>query len=559
MSSNVDDRPARSGLVGRVRDGLVDRMLKLPRDGVAPVVVQRDVRVPMPDGVDLLADRHAPATGVDQPRPVVLVRTPYGRRGPLGLVYGAPFARRGLQVVIQSVRGTFGSGGSFHPFHDERDDGLATVAWLREQPWCDGRVAMMGASYLGYTQWAVAPYVDPPLAALCPAVTGSEFNSATYLGGGVGLRGAFEWSMMVAQQESGRLRLLLSTFGPRAARARRAMAGLPLADADEHAIGQRSAYWQEVVEHSDPDDDFWRLTDHSAGTAKLGTTPISMYTCWWDIFLINQLRDVVALQEVGNPPRLTIGAGAHADIGTMAGSATDALDHLRTVLLGAPPTNRARVRLWLQHGERWIDAEQWPPAAQNRTYYLRPGGELGAEPAADAAPDVTTYDPADPTPTVGGPVIGRDAGAADNRAIEARPDVLCYTGPVLAADLDIVGEVSATVRLRSEPGYADVFVRLCDVEPTGKSMSVTDGFVRLRPGSPEPDGVVSVTSVEVALRPTAYRLRAGHRLRVQVSGGAYPRFARNLGTGEPAVTATRMVTARRETFGGSLTLPVYAG
>lgn len=558
MSSNVGGQPARSGLANRVRDGLVDRVLKLPRDGVAPTFVQRDVRVPMPDGVDLLADRYLPASGADQPRPVVLVRTPYGRRGPLGLIYGSPLARRGLPVVIQNVRGTFGSGGSFHPFHDERDDGLATVAWLREQPWCDGRVAMMGASYLGYTQWAVAPYVDPPLAALCLSVTASEFTSATYLGGGVGLRGAFEWAVMIERQERGRLQLLRSRFGAAVARNQRAMAGLPLVDADERAIGQRSVYWREIVEHSDPQDDFWRSTDHSEGAAKVDTTPISMYTCWWDIFLVNQLRDVVVLQRAGNPPRLTIGPGAHGDLAVASASVADAADHLRTVLLGTPPANRARVRLWLQHGERWIDAEQWPPPAQDRTYYLRPGGELGAEPASDAAPDVTTYDPADPTPTVGGPVIGRDAGAADNRAIEARPDVLCYTGPVLAADLDLVGEVSATVRLRSEPGYADVFVRLCDVEPAGKSMSVTDGFVRLRPGFPASDGVDGVVTVELALRPTAYRIRAGHRLRVQVSGGAYPRFARNLGTGEPAATATRMVTALRETFGGSLTLPVYA-
>jgi putative CocE/NonD family hydrolase len=335
------------------------------------------------------------------------------------------------------------------------------------------------------------------------------------------------------------------------------MAGLPLADADERAIGQRSVYWQEVVAHSDPDDDFWQPTDHSAAVAKLTGTPISMYTAWWDIFLVNQLRDVVALQQAGNPPRLTIGPGAHADVPVAAGAAADALDHLRAVLQDAAPTNRAPVRLWLQHGDRWIDAEQWPPRSTARTWYLQPGGTLGTAPAT-GDPDVTTYDPADPTPTIGGPVIGRDAGAADNRAIEARPDVLCYTGPVLAADLDLVGELSATVRLRSDPGYADVFVRLCDVESAGRSMSVSDGFLRLRPGSPtaDADGIVEVA---LNLRPTAYRVRAGHRLRVEVSGGAYPRFARNLGTGEPAATATRMVAARRETFGGSLTLPVHLG
>ncbi|GAA0254735.1 CocE/NonD family hydrolase [Cryptosporangium japonicum] len=492
----------------------------------------------MSDGVELLADRYAPSGAVAGP--VVLVRTPYGRDRQLALLYGAPFAARGLQVVLQSVRGTHGSGGLFEPFHHEKADGLATLSWLRDQPWCDGRIAMMGSSYLGFAQWAVAPYADPPLAALCPAITASEFTSSTYLGGGVGLRGAYEWGMTMA--EPGRFRKR---------RHRRAMAGLPLA-----SIGTASSYWQEVVAHDDPGDDFWAPVDHSAGVASV-TAPVSMYTVWWDIFLLNQLRDVVALQEAGRRPRLTIGPGGHAELRGALAASRDAFEHLSRHLLGAPASpsepapasasERAPVRLWLQNADRWLDAERWPPPSTPVTWYFG-SGELAREPV-DQEPAVTFYDPADPTPTVGGPVIGRDAGAADNRAVEARADVLTYTSAPLESDLDLVGELSAVVRVRSEPGHADVFVRLCDVEPSGRSMSISDGFVRLRPGTP--------LDVPVPLRPTAYRVRRGHRLRLSVAGGAYPRFARNLGTGEPAATATRMVKARRETLGGSLTLPVH--
>jgi predicted acyl esterase len=136
----------------------VDRALGLP-DAAAPYVVRADVAVPMPDGVALLGDHYRPAgaAGADRPLPVVLIRSPYGRAGLTGHLLAAPLARRGFQVFIQSTRGTFGSGGQFRPFLPERDDGLATVAWLREQPWCDGQVSMVGASYLGHTQWAVAP------------------------------------------------------------------------------------------------------------------------------------------------------------------------------------------------------------------------------------------------------------------------------------------------------------------------------------------------------------------------------------------------------------------
>ena len=140
----------------------VDRMLGLP-GGAVRYVVRPDVAVAMPDGVVLLGDLYRPA-GDDRPLAVVLIRSPYGRAGLPGMVFAAPLARRGFQVFIQSTRGTFGSGGLFRPFTCEREDGLATVAWLREQPWCDGQVSMTGASYLGHTGWAVAPYADPPLA-----------------------------------------------------------------------------------------------------------------------------------------------------------------------------------------------------------------------------------------------------------------------------------------------------------------------------------------------------------------------------------------------------------
>ena len=150
-----------SGIAGMA----VDRMLGI-RSAAVPYVVRADVAVEMPDGVALLGDLYRPA-GDDRPLPVVLIRSPYGRSGLAGVVFAAPLARRGFQVFIQSIRGTFGSGGLFRPFTCEREDGLATLAWLRDQPWCDGQVAMTGASYLGHTQWAIAPYADPPLRSVC--------------------------------------------------------------------------------------------------------------------------------------------------------------------------------------------------------------------------------------------------------------------------------------------------------------------------------------------------------------------------------------------------------
>jgi putative CocE/NonD family hydrolase len=160
--------------LSRAAGRAVDRALGLPATAV-PYVVRRDVSVAMPDGVVLLGDHYRPA-GPDRPLPVVLIRSPYGRGG-ASILFAAPLARRGFQVFIQSTRGTFGSGGQFRPFLTEREDGLATVAWVRSQPWCDGQVAMVGASYLGHTQWAIAPYVDPPLLSVSLNITAAKITA----------------------------------------------------------------------------------------------------------------------------------------------------------------------------------------------------------------------------------------------------------------------------------------------------------------------------------------------------------------------------------------------
>jgi X-Pro dipeptidyl-peptidase (S15 family) len=165
----------------RMAGRAVDRVIGLSPAAV-PYVVRPDVGVPMTDGVVLLGDHYRPA-GPDRPLPVVLIRSPYGRAGFTGLLFAAPLARRGFQVFIQSTRGTFGSGGQFRPFMSEREDGLATVGWLRDQPWCDGQVSMTGGSYLGHTQWAVAPYADLFVGSATLTARASPATSSTTSGG----------------------------------------------------------------------------------------------------------------------------------------------------------------------------------------------------------------------------------------------------------------------------------------------------------------------------------------------------------------------------------------
>ncbi|MEU7790001.1 CocE/NonD family hydrolase [Amycolatopsis sp. NPDC049159] len=537
-------------------DRLVDKLLGLPRaEGPKPVVT-RDLETTMPDGVTLLADRYAPEGTT--PAPVVLIRTPYGRTGLLSKLFGDTFARHGLQTVIQSTRGSFGSGGEFRPFHLEREDGVATAEWLREQPWCDGRVAMAGASYLGHTQWAVGPYLEPPLEAMCLGVTASEFVSTFYPGGVLAADNMVSWSAMIGRQEE-RFAALPNPIQKR--KTRRAMAHLPLSGADVAAIGKPVRFLQDITTHFVPDDDYWVMSDHSAEVAKLDV-PVSMVTGWYDLFIRGQLRDFRILAEAGKQPRITIGPWAHGEPASMGPMIRDQLGFLRAHLLGdRAQLQRSPVRLFLQGANSWLDFESWPPPSTATASHLRPVGGLG-EVAEQALPATFTYDPADPTPAVGGPLLTGDTKQRDNQEVEARPDVLVFTGEPLPADLDVIGDVAATVHVRTELGHADVYVRLCDVDPDGVSRNVTDGILRLRPGFPaaDPDGVVTA---EIDLDPTAYRFRRGHRLRVQVAGGGFPRFARNHGTGEPITSAVDGKPNRFEIFHDAarpsrITLPVFS-
>jgi putative CocE/NonD family hydrolase len=195
---------------------------------------------------------------------------------------------------------------------------------------------------------------------------------------------------------------------------------------------------------------------------------------------------------------------------------------------------------------------------------LHAGGRLAATPPPeDAPPDHYRYDPADPTPNIGGPLIFPPAGAQDQRPLEARPDVLCYTTDPLPADLEVIGPVRLELYVRSSRAHTDFVGRLCDVAPNGRSVNICEGLTRLEPGcgTPHPDGSLRIT---VDLYPTAHCFREGHRIRLHVASGGHPRWARKLGTGEPLATGTHMAPATQTIYHDAahpavLVLPVTAG
>jgi uncharacterized protein len=513
---------------------LIERFLKLDPPVTRDLVVQHDLRVPMPDGVDLLADRWAPRSGGDG-LPLALLRSPYGRGKLISMGMVRPFAERGFQVLIQSARGTFGSGGVFDPMRNERADGLATLEWVVKQPWFGASIVLVGPSYLGYVQWAVADSLPPEVKAMIPHVTESALTLEFLRADGFSLETPFGWGAMVDGQDRRGAMLRQLTAGPRN---RRAMARLPLRDADVAAIGHHSAYIQSILAH-DSGDPYWAALDHRDRVAKV-TVPVCSIGGWYDIFLPGQLRDFRALQQAGRLARLTVGPWTHLsqDGAVIRETIEFGLAHAR----GEEPAARPTVRLFVMGEDTWRDFESWPPPGYQPTrFLLHPRGALAGEVPAKSEPDRYRYDPAKPTPAAGGVRMVRDSGRVNNTALERRPDVLTYTSAPLEQDVEVIGEISAEIWFRSSLPYADVFVRLCDADPRGRSWNVCDGLISLT-------GADEITCATVRLWPTAYRFKRGHRIRVQVSSGAFPRYNRNPGTGEPRATAVRLLPATQSVY-----------
>ncbi len=510
---------------------MIERKLELPPPITRDLAVDRNLRVPMRDGAVLLADRWAPRTGAEG-LPTMLIRTPYGRAGMFGKSMATPFAERGFQVLIQSTRGGFGSGGEFDPLRQEREDGLDTLDWVIGRPWFGEAMVLWGPSYMGFVQWAVADELPPQVKALIPQVSESALTLEFLRKDGYSLEVPFGWGVMVGTQERS-FPLLRQRSQNR--RTELALRTLPLGGADAQATGERSQYIQDIFAH-DADDEFWARMDHRGRVAKV-SAPVSSIGGWYDIFLPGQLRDFKVLQQEGKSARLTVGPWTHAEFNNA--SMLEALEFGLAHARGEAPPERAPVRLFVMGEDAWRDFPSWPPPGyEPRRFHLRAEGGLATGAPSESAPARYRYDPADPTPAAGGISIAH-GGREDNRALESRPDVLTYTTAPLDADIEVVGEVSAEIWFKSSLPYADVFVRLCDVDEDGTSWNVCDGLTRLA-------GADELTRAEVHLWPTAYRFKRGHRIRVQVSSGAFPRYARNHGTGEPIATAVELRAADQE-------------
>ena len=519
------------------------RAARLPKARFG-VTRTRSIRVKMRDGVELATEIYLPKNGVRSP--TILMRVPYGLRG--FTLVAEIYAERGYNAVIQACRGTGGSGGEFDPLSHERDDGLATLDWIKTQPWFDGRLGASGPSYLGYAQWAISDAL-PKQSALAIKVTSAEFKSVVFPGGSVNLGLLFGWIQVIEgiRDQPMRTARRIGSGGIE----RRSLSSsmrLPLIDADKRIFGREVNFWRRWLTDAVGNDAFWEPLDH---THRIGprTPPASFVSGWYDFMLDQLLRDYETLVDAGGRARLTVGPWWHVSEELQYESLRDTLSWMnaelyndRTALHDKP------VRLHIGGRNEWHSFAAYPPGVPDvQIWHLHPDKVLSQRPVKTSEPDRYTYNPKDPTPSVGGAMFAfTGAGPVNQSKLEARKDVLVFTSEPQVSDLTIVGNVQAIIYARASHHNADLFVKLCDVDDKGISTNICDGIIRKTSSDAAvPD---DIWKLNFKLHATAHTFRRNHRLRLIVASGAHPRFARNTGTDEPFGTATKLVPVDIEIF-----------
>ncbi|HLQ61656.1 MAG TPA: CocE/NonD family hydrolase [Candidatus Acidoferrales bacterium] len=530
--------------------------------------------VPMRDGTVLRANVYRPAGRGRWP--VLLTRLPYGKDLPLGTAVLDPVqaARRGYVVVVQDTRGRFASDGDWVPLRREAEDGVDTIGWAAALPYGDGQVGMYGASYFGFTQWSAAVQAPPALKAMVPFITWADpLNGLIFRGGAFELGVQADWNLRVAfdvlvRRHRGDPKAMGDAFAALAHEldhlAGEGYSSLPLTEFEPlRKLDVAPNFFEAFELGPDP-----KAADFAtiAGKHEHVQVPTLNVGGWYDIFLQDTLANHTAMKALGRPSQVLIGPWTHGTqrnpVGELSfGFGSQAafidlryefgglqlrwFDHwLKGAQNGVPED--PPVKIFVMGVNRWRSEAEWPLArATTVRWHLRGEGGLSPEPpAAGDGPDAFTYDPADPVPTRGGALLiapDYPAGPVDQRPVEARPDVLCYTSAPMESDLEVTGPVRLRLWAASDAPSTDFVARLCDVHPDGRSFNLTDGILRLT----NLDGAEHELWID--LWSTSNVFRRGHRIRLQVTSSCFPRWDRNLNTGRWATDAA-MRPARQTVF-----------
>ncbi len=548
------------------------------------VVEERGVKISMRDGIELSTDIFKPAG--DGPFPVILTRTPYKKE--MSELDGRFYARRGYAMAIQDVRGRFGSAGAWEPFVNEKEDGYDTIEWLAKQPWSNGKVGMIGASYLGWVQWWAASQKPPHLVTIVPNVSPPDpFYNFPYEHGVFFMWGAIWWADIVEKEATADLsgaafeKIMDKKYD-------KLLRELPVIELDKSVLGSENRSWRNWIEHN-TDDDYWARADFLDSLADV-RIPVFHQSGWFDGDGIGSKLNYLRMASHGHPhQKLILGpwghtAEAHRSIGEVDFGPEAIVDLPRAYLrwfdhwlkgIDNGIDREPLVSLFVMNTNKWVHGPTYPlPQTQFEKWYFSSDGDANTskgngkltrdQPTADAPPDRYAYDPGDPTPNPDFFVAPEGDDEKKEKSVEAekkaqtayhqgvtdsRRDMLVYTTEPFEQSYTFVGPISAVLYASSSAKDTDWFVRLVEIEEDGETHTLVEGRQRARfrnsmkkPELIEPGKVYEYT---LDLWQTGMTVKPGQRLRVEVSSASFPMFSRNLNTGGHNEKDTDYVSAEQ--------------
>lgn len=450
--------------------------------------------------------------------PTLLVRTPYKKENVKNIALH--FIKQGYAVVVQDCRGKYGSEGEFYAFKDERVDGLKTIEWIKKQNWYNEKIAGYGGSYVGFTQWAVSDQLD----AVCAEMTGADVYDLIYPQGLFSLATAFNWGLAIDAQTANPISLenILKSYWH-----------LPLSAADDSTY-KDNRFVNDWLMH-EKRDKYWQSVNHR-GIAK---GPVFSIAGWYDIFLLTQLNDFIALDKKNAHPdnKMIVTPWCHGPqslkneyggVGKTGNTGSLLEQFLARTLLGkgeikleAPFTNH-KYNFFIMERNEYVGSETWPPKEVKKVDYF-----LGKNLITQKVPDKSVqlnfvYNPEEPYPSLGGTFIGMDVGPAVQNKNKNRADQWVFESNELDAPLTLLGSVSASLYVSSSARNTDFIIMVQDVFPNDTIINIQEGGTQ---ADLEPNEIVKI---KLDSWPTGYQLNPGHKLRVVITSSWFPRYNRNL-------------------------------
>jgi len=550
------------------------------RSGALGIIVEKDVPATMRDGVVMRANVFRPdASGRF---PGLLIRTPYNKDG-FDLDRYGQYVRAGYVVVIQDTRGRYASDGKHVPFtvEDTPDarDGYDSVEWLARQPYCNGKVGTMGASYMSWMQWKLASLRPPSLVAMCAYTVPLELTELDWPGGFRPGRRVKWWMTTIAPDMRRRQGLPEPHMPPDAVKIwdeleqGNWLGFLPWLDLPRYLPKGLAEYAEDWLKH--PNRRAWRLAE----LYREIEVPNLDFSGWYDhgnstLGHLAGMQRNARTEIARTQSKLVIGPWNHVGLGQRRlggidfGPLAEVDIHALIIRwfdywikgLDNGMDREPAVRYFVMGSAKWKSASTWPPEGmQEAVYYLSSKGDAGQvegsgllteqQPGEEPC-DVYIYDPRNPVPTLWSPQLF--TAASDRRRLEYRQDILYYRTPPLRGDVEVVGHPEVVLYASSSAPDTDFFTRLVDEHPDGPALEVCYGMVRARhrhsldreefltPGD--------VTEFRIRLGPTACRFLKGHRIRLEITSSDFPNHDRNHNTGRNDLANTELVAAEERVY-----------